>query len=192
MNVQSAILLATLALCTSTMAWADGTIRVSLTGERNQEMSVRLDAATVKAGNVAFIVTNEAKRTTHELILIKLKTKGEALPLDKAKHRIDEKQINAFGEISNLKPGATGQLKVNILAGDYLLICNIRGHYEAGMVAPFGRGLKLSSVTPTRSRPRHLGRISRQMVEVVGNPQRWSMMGVLRSTNRISRLIPNR
>ena len=37
---------------------------------------------------------------------------------------------------ANLKPGATGQLKVNVLAGDYLLNCNIRGHYETGMVAP--------------------------------------------------------
>ena len=136
MKAQLTILLTTFALCTSTVACADDTVRVSLTGERNEEMSVRLDAATVKTGTITFVVTNEAKRTSHEMILVKLKAKGEALPLDKTRHRIDEKQINALGEISNLKPGATGQLKVNVPPGDYLLICNIRAHYEAGMMAP--------------------------------------------------------
>jgi uncharacterized cupredoxin-like copper-binding protein len=75
------------------------------------------------------------KRTPHEVILVKLKAKGEQLPLDKAKHRINEKQINSLGEISNLKAWGNGQLIVNVVAGDYLLICNIKGHYEAGMVA---------------------------------------------------------
>src|SRR5262245_10102355 len=127
--------LATLPLCAITSAWADETIRVSLTGEKNEKMGVKLDVDTIKAGNVVFVVTNDAKSTPHEVILVKLKAKGEQLPFDKAKHRINEKQINSIGEISNLKPGANGQLKANLVAGDYLLICNIKGHYEAGMVA---------------------------------------------------------
>jgi len=128
--------LATLPLCATTSAWADETIRVSLTGEKNdKKMGVKLDVDTVKAGSVVFVVSNDAKSTPHELILVKLKAKGEHLPFDKAKHRINEKQINSIGEISNLKPGANGQLKANLVAGDYLLICNIKGHYEAGMLA---------------------------------------------------------
>jgi uncharacterized cupredoxin-like copper-binding protein len=132
----TSVSLATLLLCAMTTAWADGTIRVSLTGEKDETMGVKLDVDTIKAGNVTFVVTNDAKNTSHEMILVKLKAKGERLPLDKAKHRINEKLVNSLGEISNLKPGATGQLKLNLVAGDYLLICNVKGHYEAGMVAP--------------------------------------------------------
>jgi uncharacterized cupredoxin-like copper-binding protein len=141
MKAQLKILLATVSLATLTLwpiasAWADGTIRVSLTGEKNdKKMSMKLDVDTVKAGNVTFVVTNDAKRTPYEMILVKLKAKGEQLPLDNGKHRINEKQINSLGEIPNLKPGASGQLKAKVVAGEYLLICNIKGHYEAGMVA---------------------------------------------------------
>ena len=136
LKILLASVLATLPLCAITSAWADETIRVSLTGEKNdKKMGMKLDVNAVKAGNVVFVVTNDAKSTSHEVILVKLKAKGEQLPFDKAKHRIDEKQINSIGEISNLKPGANGQLKANLVAGDYLLICNIKGHYEAGMVA---------------------------------------------------------
>jgi uncharacterized cupredoxin-like copper-binding protein len=128
--------LATLLLCAATAAWADGTIRVSLTGEKSgDKMGMKIDVDTVKAGNVTFVVTNDAKTTPHEMILVKLAAKGEQMPLDKVKHRINEKQINSLGEISNLKPGATGQLKAKVVPGDYLLICNMKGHYEAGMVA---------------------------------------------------------
>ena len=135
-NLLASVSLAVLPLLGAiTSASADGVIRVSLIGEKNDKMGMKLDVDTVKAGNVTFVVTNDAKRTPHEMILVMLKANGEQLPLDRAKHRINEKQINSLGEISNLKPGASGQLKANVVAGDYLLICNIKGHYEAGMVA---------------------------------------------------------
>jgi hypothetical protein len=61
-------------------------------------MSMKLDVDTVKAGTITFVVTNDAKRTPHEMILVKLKAKGEQLPLDGAKQRINEKQINSLGD----------------------------------------------------------------------------------------------
>src|SRR3984893_19304168 len=131
----ASVSLIAVSLCATAVAWADETIRVSLIGEGNDKMSVRLDVNSVKAGNLVFVVVNEAQKTPHEMILVKLKAKGEQLPLDKAKHRINEKLINSLGEIANLKAGGNGQLKVNVIAGNYLLICNIKGHYEAGMVA---------------------------------------------------------
>jgi uncharacterized cupredoxin-like copper-binding protein len=74
MKPQLKILLATasfvaLSLYAIATAWADGTIRVSLTGERNDtQMGVKLDVDNVKAGNVVFVVMNDAKRTHHEMI----------------------------------------------------------------------------------------------------------------------------
>src|SRR5262245_46851230 len=100
-------------------------------------MGMRLDVDTVKAGNVTF--------TAHEMILVKFKATGEQLPPDRAKHRINEKQMNSLGENSNLKPGANGQLTANVVAGDDLLICSIKGHYEAGMVATLRKKVRLGA-----------------------------------------------
>ena len=118
-------------------ARADGTVTVKLVGESHEKMGMELSTSTVPAGKVEFDVTNAALKTGHEMILVRLASKDETLPLDKAKDRIDEKAIKSLGEVSGLKAGAKGVLKANVAAGDYILICNVKGHYSAGMYAPF-------------------------------------------------------
>jgi uncharacterized cupredoxin-like copper-binding protein len=53
------------------------------------------------------------------------------------KDRIDEGKLKSMGEVAGLKPGATGSLKVKLAAGDYLLLCNHKSHYHAGMYTAF-------------------------------------------------------
>jgi uncharacterized cupredoxin-like copper-binding protein len=69
------------------------------------------------------------------MVLVKLKSADEKIPLNTAKHRVDEKQLKSLGEVADLKPGGDGQLKAKLTPGTYLLLCNIKGHYEAGMQA---------------------------------------------------------
>ncbi|WP_245504451.1 sulfocyanin-like copper-binding protein [Lichenihabitans psoromatis] len=126
-----------LSAATATAAFADTVVKVRLTGESHEKMGLDAVPASVPAGKVEFDVTNAAMKTGHEMILVKLAAKGETLPLDPAKHRIDEKAIKSLGEVSNLKAGANGVLKANVTPGDYMLICNIKGHFESGMAAPF-------------------------------------------------------
>jgi hypothetical protein len=38
---------------------------------------------------------------------------------------------------AGLKPGDEGKLAVSLEAGDYLLLCNHKEHYELGMSTPF-------------------------------------------------------
>jgi uncharacterized cupredoxin-like copper-binding protein len=71
----------------------------------------------------------------HEMVLVKLKSPDQKVPLIASRHRVDEKQLKSIGEVSDLKPGADGQLKTKLAPGAYLLLCNIKGHYEAGMQA---------------------------------------------------------
>lgn len=138
-EIKSKLLLLTtlLTFASGTAALADTVVKVKLTGESHEKMGLEAIPASVPAGKVEFDVTNAAMKTGHEMILVKLAAKGETLPLDPAKHRIDEKAIKSLGEVSNLKAGANGVLKASVTAGDYMLICNIKGHFEAGMMAPF-------------------------------------------------------
>lgn len=114
-------------------SWADTTIKVVERGEGGGAMSLKLDPAMISPGQVTFSVHNDAISEEHEMVVVKLKSPDQTIPLVKAKHRIDEEQLKSMGEVSELKPGASGELKANLKAGTYLVFCNLKGHYEAGM-----------------------------------------------------------
>ncbi len=84
-----------------------------------------------------FEVVNAASGTGREMIVVKLSSKDQKMPLDPAKHRLDEKALKFLGEVSGLKAGQKGVITVDLKPGDYELVCNHKGHYEAGMYAPF-------------------------------------------------------
>jgi uncharacterized cupredoxin-like copper-binding protein len=121
--------------CIATPSLAATTVKVIEGGEGGGPMTLMLDQSTVKAGDTTFMVHNDAMTEEHEMVLVKLKSADQKIPLINAKHRIDEKQLKSMGEVSELKPGADGQLKTKLAPGSYLLVCNIKGHYEAGMHA---------------------------------------------------------
>lgn len=45
--------------------------------------------------------------------------------------------MKVLGEAEDLEPNASKAFEVMLGPGSYLLICNVPGHYAAGMVAPF-------------------------------------------------------
>ena len=98
-------------------------------------MTLTLDQPTIKAGDVVFQVHNDAVTEEHEMVLVKLTSPDQEIPVVAAKHRVDEKKLKSLGEVADLKPGADGTLKTRLQPGTYLLLCNIKGHYEAGMHA---------------------------------------------------------
>lgn len=112
-------------------------VHVLLGGEAGSPMTVKLDVDTVPAGEVVFEVKNDAIGTDHEVVLVKLKSKDQKIAVVKAKDKVDEKKLKTLGEVGGLKPGDTGALKVKLTAGDYVLMCNHKGHYSAGMYTPF-------------------------------------------------------
>lgn len=100
-------------------------------------MGIKVSPPEVKAGKVTFNVTNGSKDRVHEMIVVYLANPSRQLPYINAQNRVDEDKAGDKGEVSDLKPGASGTLRVNLKAGKYLLICNQPGHYAAGMWTEF-------------------------------------------------------
>jgi uncharacterized cupredoxin-like copper-binding protein len=134
MNSLNRAALAVTMLCTAAIpSYAGTTVNVVESGEGGSTMSITVDKPTVPAGDVVFNVTNGAMTEGHEMILVKLKSANQKIPLIASKHRVDESKLKTLGEVADLQPSASGELKAKLLPGDYMLLCNIKGHYEAGM-----------------------------------------------------------
>jgi uncharacterized cupredoxin-like copper-binding protein len=118
-------------------AFAGTTVMVEESGESGGKMVITMDKTEVPAGEVVFKVANAAVTEEHEMVLVKLKKAGEKIVVNSKTHRIDEKKIDALGEVADLKPSDKGELKADLKPGAYVLLCNLKGHYEAGMSKKF-------------------------------------------------------
>ncbi|KQQ61011.1 copper resistance protein [Rhizobium sp. Leaf311] len=119
----------------ATPSFAATVVKVVEGGEAGGPMTLTLDKSTIKAGETTFMVHNDAMSEEHEMVLVKLKSPDQKIEVVAGKDRIDEKKLKSMGEVSDLKPGAEGELKAKLTPGSYVLLCNIKGHYQAGMHA---------------------------------------------------------
>jgi uncharacterized cupredoxin-like copper-binding protein len=106
------------------------------TGGDVTAMRIKPDRDAVPAGPVVFHVTNESKEQIHEMLVVQTDGSGKPLPYDAKRDRVVESRIKHLGEVSDLKPGGKGTLRLTLRPGSYLLICNETGHYKAGMSTP--------------------------------------------------------
>jgi len=110
----------------SAPAATSGTVNVIL-----NEMNVVPTPATAKAGKVTFAVNN-AGQLPHEMVVIKTDKKADALG---SGTKVPE--TGSVGETGDIAPGKSKSVSFNLKSGHYVLICNIAGHYSAGMHADF-------------------------------------------------------
>ena len=96
-------------------------------------LGVKTDVATVAAGTVTFQVTNTSKDVVHEMILSPVPADGKVLPYLADQYKVDEDAAGHLGEVSELDPGATGALTVDLKPGKYVLFCNLPAHFMNGM-----------------------------------------------------------
>ncbi|HVW18571.1 MAG TPA: cupredoxin domain-containing protein [Solirubrobacteraceae bacterium] len=116
-------------------AWSAANARASGTAVVNVKLSdfkVAPSVKSVKAGKVTFVVKNAADMD-HELVVIKTTRKAAKLPMSGG--RASEK--GSVGEAEDIAGGKTKRLTLTLKKGHYALICNIGGHYVAGMHADF-------------------------------------------------------
>jgi len=96
-------------------------------------MGVFAVPSTVPAGEVTFTATNRSTDTIHEMILIKVTDPKKPLPYLAVDNKIDEDAAGQLGEVSELDPSKSGSLTMKLDPGTYMLLCNVPGHYMAGM-----------------------------------------------------------
>lgn len=135
MNIRRNIFAALAIVAITSPAWASNTVKVIESGEGGGPMTLTLDRPVIKAGETTFVVHNDAVTEEHEMVLVKLKSPDQKIDVVASKHRVDEKNLKSLGEVADLKPGKDGKLEAKLAPGSYLLLCNIKGHYEAGMHA---------------------------------------------------------
>jgi uncharacterized cupredoxin-like copper-binding protein len=99
-------------------------------------MAVRADQDSVPAGTVTFDITNWSRSVVHELIVVAVDSPTAPLPYDYNSWRVVEDQIKLVGESGELSPSGSKTLELKLTPGNYLLICNVAGHYAAGMALP--------------------------------------------------------
>jgi uncharacterized cupredoxin-like copper-binding protein len=94
-------------------------------------MTMTVTPSSVAAGSVTFSVTNNGT-IKHEMVV--LKTDGAALTIN-SDGKVSES--TSVGEIGDIQPGKTESVTLDLAAGKYELVCNIKDHYKMGMHAPF-------------------------------------------------------
>ena len=102
------------------------------TDSSTAHMRIVLDQDTIKPGRVAVQATNQSKNLVHEVIIAR-DDGAKELPMDAKHDRVIESRVHRLGEISDLAPGKTGKLTLNLGPGTYVLFCNQVGHYQDGM-----------------------------------------------------------
>ena len=112
----------------------------SASGKVNVSLGIfKIDMpATIKAGQVTFHVSNDDTSDTHEFVIFKTDLAPGKLPLDD-NGNVDEtaSSLTHIDEIPDLAPGDVKDLTVTLDPGNYVAICNLPGHYQAGMFTGF-------------------------------------------------------
>jgi uncharacterized cupredoxin-like copper-binding protein len=88
-------------------------------------------SVTVPAGKVSISAPNTGK-VLHELVLLKTNTDPAKLTTESG-GGVNEDAYSGPGEIPDVEAGTTKSVTVNLKPGTYVMICNVPGHYKAGM-----------------------------------------------------------
>lgn len=105
-------------------------------------MRLVLDRATAPAGTVSLVLANSGNRP-HELLVLPLSDDQRAGTrpvrsdgtVDESGSVTEASRSGASGTGDGIAPGTAGWTSVDLPAGRYELLCNLPGHYAAGMFA---------------------------------------------------------
>ncbi|MGE0227691.1 MAG: sulfocyanin-like copper-binding protein [Dehalococcoidia bacterium] len=98
------------------------------------EFTIDLSDDTADAGEVTFSIENEGA-IVHNFVIIDTDEAADALPLDGAQVNLDD--LTVVERTEDIPAGESADLTADLSPGRYVLICNVIGHYQAGMHTEF-------------------------------------------------------
>lgn len=103
-------------------------------GEDGGKLFVRTEQPSVAAGTVTFEVENTGAMP-HELVVLKTDTPANELPLAEGGVAKEDGRV---GGVDPMSPGADPMyLTLDLKPGNYVLLCNVPGHYGMGQYVAF-------------------------------------------------------
>jgi uncharacterized cupredoxin-like copper-binding protein len=105
------------------VAATDGQVTVTTTEFAFSPMEI-----TTKPGKLKLTLVNDGK-VEHEIVVLKTNQAAGAMKVSGG--RVSES--TSVGEVSETAAGATKSTTLDLKAGKYVIVCNISGHYQAGM-----------------------------------------------------------
>jgi uncharacterized cupredoxin-like copper-binding protein len=123
-----------------TVVPSPGAVAVSLGQTSATAMFIHLSADQAPSGKVTFYVTN-TDSMTHEFVVLKTDTPAANFPIasfEGETDRINEDTAGTnVGETGDMKAGESKTLAITLAPGHYAVVCNLPGHYRAGMHQDF-------------------------------------------------------
>jgi uncharacterized cupredoxin-like copper-binding protein len=103
---------------------------------RLEDFKVQRDAAVVPAGTVSLRILNQGP-TTHQVIVVRTDRAAGKLPLQRDGLTVDEEGpgVELVDEVGGLDIDDRRTMVLRLAPGNYVLYCNLEGHYLGGMYA---------------------------------------------------------
>jgi len=112
---------------TSTAAVVNSTVK---------DFAIALDPTSEAAGEIKFEITNEGP-SEHEFVVLQTDLAPDALPVDGDSVSEETEGVVNAGEVEDIASGTTESLALTLDPGNYVVICNLPGHYAQGMRTGF-------------------------------------------------------
>ena len=120
---------------TPSVVASGGAIQVGLA-----EWKISPSVTTVAAGSVTFDVTNNGT-TPHEFVVLRTDTLSADFPITSFEGETERFNEDTAGKndggTGDMEVGAAKTLQMDLKPGHYALVCNLPGHYGAGMHIDF-------------------------------------------------------
>jgi uncharacterized cupredoxin-like copper-binding protein len=100
------------------------------------DMQIEMSSTDLDAGQVSFAIENDGP-SVHEAEVFSVPNAVDAtqLPIDTGV--ADTSSLALVDEVEEIAPSTSVDLSASLDPGDYVMICNISGHYVDGMYATF-------------------------------------------------------
>ena len=108
---------------------ADVDVVVNLT-----DYKVTLSATSMPAGTINFGIRNQAAME-HEFQLLRTTLAPDKLAVDTAQAKA--RQDGLVKEVKGIRAGKVATVSAELTTGNYVIICNVAGHYQLGMRVDF-------------------------------------------------------